>query len=96
MSDWRVLKLPKHFLGMRKPKTVLVYLPAEYEGWGIQVPSKLVRESDDYFTVALTAKFEYIAEKIEIDRNGNYYVADRTNLSGATVEALFDGISEVD
>ena len=96
MSDWRVLKLPKHFLGMRKPKTVLVYLPAEYEGWGIQVPSKLVREGDDYFTVALTAKFEYIAEKIEIDRNGSYYVADRANLSGATVEALFDGISEVD
>lgn len=95
MSDWRILKLPKYFLGMRKPKTVLVYLPAEYEGWGIQVPSKLIREDEEHFTLALTGKFSFQAEKIEIDENGNYVVTGRSTLSGSTVEALFDGISEI-
>lgn len=94
MSDWRILKLPKYFLGMRKPKTVLVYLPAVYEGWGIQVPSKLIREFDDSFTLALKADFSFTAEKIEVSDTGTYVVTGRTIISGATVESLFQGIVE--
>ena len=93
-NNWITLTLPKYFLGTRKPKSVLVYLPGPYEGWCIVVPSKLIRESDDNFTLTFNNEFVFSTEKIEIDENGNYVLTERTTLDGSMVKALFEEVLE--
>ena len=89
-NNWITLTLPKYFLGTRKPKSVLVYLPGPYEGWCIVVPSKLIRESEDSFTLTFTEMFEFVTELIEIDQNGNYVVSKKTSLDVSMIKALFE------